>query len=246
MREGKFNSRTNAWRALWNSSGARMSAADPVHKQRSDFIGIGSRSSSPPRPSSPPHISPSRPLLLSVSPPLRPLLLSPPLVLKRRARDAGFTARLAPSCSGLAPGVSRGWVRDFNTRCPSSLLRRRTRPFTPPSPSRTLGSKIRRTKPGEHRYVASTLSSSSSHFPRRYRLLPRYPSPLPLPTSRDVRARPALQLASPRPSATWPRGCPAVGSQTSTFFAADPSPSVPARILGLKSWHAKPDEYCGS
>ena len=32
---------TNAWRALCNSGGVRICAADPVHRQRSDFVGIG-------------------------------------------------------------------------------------------------------------------------------------------------------------------------------------------------------------
>ena len=37
-----------------------------------------------------------------------------PSDVKRRAREAGYTARLAPSFCDLAPGVSRGWVAAFN------------------------------------------------------------------------------------------------------------------------------------
>ena len=43
-----------------------------------------------------------------------------PSDVKRRAREAGYTARLAPSFCDLAPGVSRGWVAAFNlprSRC---------------------------------------------------------------------------------------------------------------------------------
>ena len=89
------------------------------------------------------------------------LFSSPASDVKRRAREAGFTARLAPSFCDLTPGVSRGWVADL------SLLRRRS--LGPSRPTSTAVYTSLAVPPFSHcgaRCVAHLLSpvSSSSHL----------------------------------------------------------------------------------
>ena len=77
--------------------------------------------------------------------------------------------------------------------------------------------------PGEVR-TSSVFARCSSFLVPPSSSLPLLPPPPPLvaataslatplspPTSRDVRARPAIQPASPRHSATWPGGVPRLG-----------------------------------
>ena len=88
--------------------------------------------------------------------PRYPSLLSD---VKRRVREAGHTARLAPSFCDLAPGVSRGWVAAFNLPRGRSLG---------PSRSLLLHSEVNNRHPQDDQMQSVRVSHSRiSHEARR-------------------------------------------------------------------------------